>query len=210
MPIISGYIYGQYESVDKYCNSINLDKKIFDKYLGLIKENDEKTYNEYIQHEERIKNQIRDDLVSRTLKVIDMMKNGVVENGVKREFDLTDYYRYLPLDFDKMLRIVRDSINTEDYKNLGMYIGTIKNDKELSENEINGIYSMKTIVGVQFDEENKAIPGTGREITVEEKQNIINYLKTNNIPVTNKTYNIIYRRWLSGKLILEEKKDKKK
>ncbi len=208
--VISAYARSDFESVGDYCNNVNLERKVFDKHLALVKENDEKTYNEFLQHEENIKNRVRDDLVSRTLKVIDMMKNGVVENGLKREFDLTDYYRYLPLGFDKMLRIVRDSINPEDYRNLGIYIGTIKNDKELSENDINGIYTMKTTVGVQFDNENKAIPGTGREITISEKQNIINYLKTNNIPVTNKTYDLVYRKWLSGNLVIEQEKDKKK
>lgn len=207
--IINEYINSQYEDIVTYCDNINLDKKMFDKYLNLIKENDEKIYNNYLEHEERVKKQQHDDLVFRALKVIDMMKNGVDQNGIKKEFDLIDYYRYLPLGFDRMLRIVRDSINIEDYKLLGSYIETVKTDRELSENEINCIYNTKTITGIQFDEEKKIIPGTGREITKEEKQNIINYLKVNNIPVTNKTYNIIYKRWLSGNLDIDEKGKKK-
>ena len=208
--IIAEYLNSNYSDINQYCLNANLERKVFDKYLELVKNNDEQLYTKYLQRIEDDKNKSYEDLLSRTLKVIDLIKNGVVENGVKREFDLVDYYRYLPLGFDKMLRIVRDGINHEDYKLLGAYVGKHKNDRELSEVEIDNIYNVKTLINVEFDEENKVIPGSGREITIQEKQNIVKYLIDNNIPVTNKTYNIIYRRWLSGELVLETEKDKVK
>lgn len=206
--IINNFINGKYENIDTYCLNIKLDKPLFDKYLELVRQNDKQLYTKYLQHIESNKNKFYEKLLSGALIVIDLMKNGVEENGVKREFDLVDYYRYLPLGFDRVMRMVRDDINPDDYRLLSAYVGKHKYEQELSEVGIDNIYNMKTIVNVQFDEENKAIPGTGREITVVEKQNIINYLRSNNIPLTTKTYNIIYKRWLSGNLVLEEQTKK--
>lgn len=208
--IVINFINGKYDNTEKYCLDIQLEKTDFDKYLELVRQNDEQLYNKYLQHIESNKNKVYEDLLSKALIVINLIKNGVEEKGAKRDFDLVDYYKYLPLGFDRMLRIFRENLDLDDYKLLSTYINKNKNDKELSDTEINNIYNMKTIVNVQLDEENKVIPGTGREITVEEKQNIVNYLRNNNIPVTNKTYNIIYRRWLSGELVLETEKDKTK
>lgn len=208
--IVNEYLDSNYNDINQYCLNENLEKKVFDKYLELVKNNDEQLYVRYLQRIEDDKNKVYEDLLARTLIVIDLIKNGVVENVVKREFDLVDYYKYLPLGFDRMMKIVRESINPDDYKLLGAFVGKYKTERELSDFEINNIYNTKTIINVQFDEENKIIPGSGREITIEEKQNIIKYLKDNNIPVTNKTYNIIYRRWLSGELIFNSEKEKVK
>ena len=171
---IHEYVNSEYDDVNKYCLDKNIERKVFDKYLELVKNNEESLYMEYLEHIENNKNKVYEDLLSKALAVIDLIKNGVFENGVQREADLVDYYKYLPLGFDKMLKIVRDGINPEDYKLLCSFVGKYKNERELSEFEINNIYNMKTIVNVKFDEENKVIPGSGREITIEEKQNIIN------------------------------------
>lgn len=205
MFIIKKYIDGQYDNINQFCEDMNLSKRHFDKYLELVKNNDEQLYNDYLEHIENKKNKAYEKLLTNSLIVIDLIKNGVVENGTKREFDLVDYYKYLPLGFDKQLRMVRDSINQDDYKLLCVYAGSIKNEQLLSDAEIENLYNMKNVVNVKLDEENNIIPGSGREITKEEKQNLINYLEDNNIPVTNKSYNAIYRRWLSGNLVLEEK-----
>lgn len=208
--IINGYIDGKYDDINKYCLDTNMEKRLFDKYLEVIKNNDESLYTKYLQHIESNKNKVYEDLMSRSLIVINLIKNGVIENDTKRDFDISDYYKYLPIGFERMLRIVRPGLTNDDYKLLCSYVGQYKNERELSEEEINNIYDMKTIANVQFDESNKVIPGSGREITIEEKQNIVKYLNNNNIPVTNKTYNVIYRRWLSGNLVVDNEKDKTK
>lgn len=209
--IIIGYINSGCSTTEEYCTNLKLHKKMFEKYLTIIKENNDVLYNDFVKYEEQKEKKTYNELLSNSLIVIDLLKNGVVENGVKREFDLIDYYKYLPIGFDRMLRIIRDDLNLDDYKLLSTYVKEIKNEDELSEVAINNIYNTKTIVGVKIDEENNIIPGTGREITKEEKQNIINYLKEVNIPITNKTYNAAYKKWLSGILIIEsEEKDKKK
>ena len=125
-----------------------------------------------------------------------MIKTGIDNNGVKREFDIVDYYEYTKLSFDELLNITKGKLSSADYRILRMFIAKNKNDREMSANDIANIYKNKTVVGVEFDKFGKVIPNTGREITLEEKQNIIRYLKRKNIPITNKTYNIIYRRWL--------------
>ena len=99
---------------------------------------------------------------------------------------MVDYYKFTSLNFDELLHIIKGHIGSGDYKVLRTFTAKNQNDKEMTQNDISNLYNTKTVVGVQFDDKRNIIPGTGREITKEEKQSIIIYLKKHNIPITQK------------------------
>jgi hypothetical protein len=64
----------------------------------------------------------------------------------------------------------------------------------------------KRVVGIQFDKFGKIIEGTGKEITIEEKEKIIKYLEKNNIPFNRMTYNAALKRYIDEFINLDNEK----
>jgi len=142
-------------------------------------------------------------------KIVKTIKEGInLPNGKHRDFDLLDYYKIINIPLNKLETILEKNIHKqENYLEndlLLMQFISQNNCDCLNEKSIEKIYSDKHIVGVQFDKKNRPIPGTGREITKEEKQNIIFYLNENKIPLNIKTYSIAMRRYLNGELLINQ------
>ena len=201
---VSRYIMDKYKNINDFCLTNNITTTTFNQYIESIKELDTELYNKYNCYINNIHSKNFAILMSKVSNLIQLIKNGIEENGKKREFNIVDYYKYTSLSFDELIRIVNGKINSSDYRILRTFIAKHKNDKKLSPNDIHNLYNQKDMIGIEFDGNGNVIPGTGREITKEEKEKIIKYLKSNNIPITNKTYNIIFKRWLSGELLLQE------
>ena len=65
-------------------------------------------------------------------KIIEMIKTGIDNNGVKREFDLVDYYEYTKLSFDELLNIVKDKISADDYiSKYSNYVSYLDKEKDM-------------------------------------------------------------------------------
>lgn len=103
---------------------------------------------------------------------------------------------------------VRGRLNSQERKILMKFILKYRHDIPIWNVQL--IYDMKQTVGVQFDEEGRIIPGTGREITLEDKNYIIEYLRNNNIPLTNAAYNAAVKRLVLGVLVIENNTIKEK
>jgi len=69
--------------------------------------------------------------------------------------------------------------------------------------------SEKVIIKYEKDSKGNPIPGTEELFSSEEKEKLINYLKEKNIPINLKTYNILYRRYRSGTIEIEERSKSK-
>lgn len=208
------FLNGDYEKIGDFCISSGVDIKQFEKYVNIIKESDKELYNKYIGQIDNNQSKRFAVLLDKCKKIIELIKNGVEENDKRRDFDLVDYYKITSLNFEGLLNIIKGHLSAEDYRVLRIFIAKNKNDKDMTSLDVSNLYNAKIVVGGQFDAKRNIIPGTGREITKEEKQSIIMYLNKNNIRLTNKTYNIIFRRWLSGDLVInelgEEEKNNKK
>lgn len=208
--IINQYLNEESEKIKDFCDANDIDIKTFEEYVNLIKDNDEELYSKYSEQRDSIQSKRFSILLTKANKIIKLIKNGIEENGIKRDFDLVDYYKNTSLSFEELLHVVEGKVGAEDYRALRMFIAKNKNDKEMTPRDISNLYNTKIVIGAQFDYKRNIIPGTGREITKEEKQSIVKYLEYNNIRVTNTTYNIIYRKWLSGDLVINEDINSKK
>ena len=208
--MITNFIEGNYYSINDYCLKYNIKKEKFDEYLKLIEENDIELYNKYSAKQEFKRNQRYAKLCEKNKKIVELIKNGIEEDGKIREFDLLDYYNNTKSSLNDFMTSLNGLLTTEEYRIIKTFISKNQNDKGLTPFNINQLYNTKTVVGVNFDEKGKIIEGSGREITKEEKQNIISYLNSRQIPITKITYNIAFRRWLSGNLNIEEKQEEKR
>lgn len=213
--IIADFTLFDDNSLEKLLNEYNVSWSEYNDIAQYIKYINPELYQKYIKHEEYKVNQQKEQfeksrserfaiIVSNIKKIVYQIINGIeLENGEKKEFDLLDYYRITKLNFEELEHILkRFHLNPDEYRNIKTFIAKNRKDNKLSPTDLQKIYNMKQVIGVEFDKKGNIIPGSGREVTAEEKQNIVKYLNYNHIPVTNRTYNLALRQYLVGTLVL--------
>ena len=107
--------------------------------------------------------------------------------------------------------IKNSHLQQRDYiKYLNPFISKNKQIKECSERDIKIMLTNETnIVDFQTDENGNYIPGTGRELSLEEKELLLNFLKENNIPITKRIFSLAiinYNKYLNQNKIKGVKK----
>lgn len=207
--LINEFIESEYDRINDFCIDKNINKSVFYEYLKIIKENDVGLYEKYSQKQQQLTSKRYAALLSKNKKIVELMKSGIEEDGIVRTFDLMDYFERTSLDFNAFMNSLNGSLEPDEYRTLKIFISKYKNDKPLTPFDIGNLYKQRNVVGVKFDEKDRIIEGTGHELTKEEKQNIIAYLNSKQIPVTRITYNIALNRWISGSIIIEENQDLK-
>lgn len=199
--IFQEFMKSDFTSLSEYGESLGVSDYVVKKYLSFIQDNDPKLYQE-------VQNFIFAKRVQRYSCVYDMEFLYYIEHGIdQREFDLIDYYQLAGIGFDQFMLIVvskspisasfiPDGFSSEMVRKIRKFFEPYQKDCLLKSNDIQRIYDEKVIIGVQFDEMKKRfIPGTGREITVEEKQNILKYVELSRVPLTNGTYRVAFNRY---------------
>ena len=151
------------------------------------------------------------------LVALDMIKNGIEENGIKREFDLLDYNMLFSNKYfdeinkyDNGIRhitnIARKMLSSKDYilfkRSICKYQAGVINNERI----IDYILEDRTEYDCKKDENGNLIKGTGYTVSQEIKEKIINYLINNNIPTNIKTYKVALKRYLNNTLVMEEDK----
>lgn len=159
---------------------------------------------------EEIKNRQKQQyavIVIKLENIIDCIKNGIVENGVTRPFDIVDYFRQTSISFENLVSLGQQNLSNEENKILKRFVAQNKNYSNENTAFSKEILSQKVIINTKKDEKGNLIPNSGEEVTIETKQNVLNYLKRYHIPINAKTYNIVFRRYLSGEIILDDKEE---
>lgn len=197
------FINSEFESVEDFCNEYNININKFKTYINTVKEQDSNLYNLYIKKTTLIKQKNYAIIISICKNIIDNIKNGVSENGEIRPFDLLDYYRTTTYDRTTILKVLKD-VAPPDAKLFITFLRKYPNSILLDSRKIKEILNSKQVIGIEFDKDGKPIVGSGHEITIEEKEYVINYLKDNNIPLYDDVYNIALRRYINGNLVLEK------
>lgn len=197
------FINSEFESAEDFCNEYNININKFKTYINIVKEQDSNLYNLYVKKTTLVKQKNYAIIISICKKIIDNIKNGVSENGEIRPFDLLDYYRITTYDRTTILKVLKD-VAPSDAKLFITFLRKYSNSILLDARKIKEILNSKQVIGIEFDKDGNPIVGSGHEITIEEKEYVINYLKDNNIPLYDDVYNITLRRYINGNLVLEE------
>lgn len=172
-----------------YCESNKISSTKIRENLKLIEEYDKKSYELYInQILQNEANENKNNAVL-ALQMESMIKNGIEEDGYTREFDIVDYYmitKRIPREFIKSAEEgLGSAVKISELKRLLNKVYTNVSPLKLDENEI---LNNKVLVSVD---------GQEREITQEEKKNMLKFLKDNDIPQTEYTYRIMQLRLIN-------------
>lgn len=204
--VIISFIDNDYKDKIRYCKKNNIDIKNFDLYLKVLLEKDNDLYNKYYEKMENEQSKRYAYITDKIVKMVELIKNGIEVNGKKREFDILDYYLFTKIEPVNILRIANNILPNDDLVILKRFLGKNKILGKMGNKEIDNILSSNVEIFCEKDKYENPIPGTGRTITKEEKIYIIDFLKYNHVPFSTKTYNLAFKRYLTGNLVntLEE------
>lgn len=182
----------------EYLELNNIESGVFQRYKRILEACDPDTYKFYRERKEfqNWDSYIRYGLTVKSL--LNDINKGIGTGDNKREFDILDYYLMYNAPLDELSRAIeykdRD-INYADYLRLRQFISSHMEDKVLDVDK-----TLQTNLEIDSKRDNRGypIPGTGRVINKEERENIIFYLEEKSVPLTNETYRIALKRYIEG------------
>lgn len=190
------------EAKEQFCASYNIEENLFDYYLEVLQRKNIELYNKYQEKIQNIRKKSFEIITKEIKLIVQLLKNGIEENGIIRPFDLIDYYMITKRNINETLKYSRLILNEKDAQLLKLFVK--KNDKggEYNKKDIELIMSEKVEVNCQKNKNGVIIPGTGEIFSNENKLKLIEYLKENNIQINRKTYTVAFRRYINGYLDL--------
>lgn len=206
MGLVKEFLNSDEKNISVFCKKNRVSIEAFNKFMNIYKHVDKDTVDKKM-------NAIKTDddkIYSIAVNVISFLKNGIPEeDGSTRKFDIFDYYCYTLQDLSELLCYVKSSnkFNVNDKKELSKFC-TAFIESEMSELEVDKLLKSKHIINPLCDHNGRVIAGSGRVITEAEKISIIEYLKSNNIPLTSKTYRAAFNRFKENKLFAKEENKK--
>ena len=216
--LVEEFINSNYDDVQSFieANEINLDAildgvQVFNKCLELVKEYNEELYKKYREKVDGKRAQNYAIIIEGIKKIIRLLKDGVVENDIKRPFDLIDYYQITKLSFDNILKIAKSilqqkSISSKDYGLLAEFTKVNKSGEKTVYSDIKIILNEKQEINCEKDSEGYPISGTGEVVSEELKNKLIGYLNQINSPINYRTYKIVFNRYKNGLIDLNDSK----
>ena len=183
----------------------NITEEIFNDYLKSVMYNNEELYKKYLDVRDKKEQEYKNELDNIIKEIGNRLMNGYEENGIKREFDIIDYYLITKIPLPILYSLAEKKLpNKQSVKIKDMKNKYIDSEKYNSLDE-KSILEEKRIVGIKRDSNGKMIEGSGREITSKEKERILNYLKKNEISINRMTYKAALNRYLNGFLTFDNK-----
>ena len=134
--------------------------------------------------------------------ILEGLRHGVLENETKRNFDIIDFYSIVKsnISVDEYYQKAKryQFFNSIDEQHLYCKFASKYTDTDLTNIEIITYLDGYTEINSKKDKYGLPIIGTGRVITEEEKIEMLSFLKSNNIPISNNSLRDITTRYLSG------------
>jgi hypothetical protein len=199
--IVENYLSSHFLCFDQYVNSLPEDQKRSSRTLRVdVKHLCPELYRSLIEKE------IRDEayIISELQKIAQLVRQGVLmEDGSYRSFDIIDYYSFLSVPMNVVLKKFRSKLSCEDnitfirtFKTTNSHLVEEETYKPLREHEIENLFLLTDVVPCQIEGNNQ---GT-RVITDSEKEMFLEYLTNNRCPITLETYNAVKKRYLNNQL----------
>lgn len=189
-------------TIGEFCEKNNIDKQIFEVYITIIKEHEPSLYDIYNKKINNMNKQRYSIIIMQIKNIIEGLKNGVEENGIKHPFDIIDYYNITKIPLEKILVLSKEVLSSNEYNILRRFVNENINNQKHNPSVKIQIMSQKVIIKYEKDKKGQPIPGTEEIFSNEEKAKLIDYLNEKKIPINLKTYNIVYRRYRDGILDL--------
>lgn len=203
---IKAFLESDVVSRSEYLQKTNIKPSLFNSHVHLIKQHDQDLYNLYKKKINLFMGINYSRLVGEIYTIVDGLKNGIEFNNHTRPFDILDYYQTTKMKRYTCLKLAKQLLETNDSRLLSIFFERYNTSKPIR--NIQALLEEKTILGMQLDKNKQIIPNSGYEVSKEDKLNVINYLKNNNIPLYDDIYIIALRRYVNKELIIDTLENK--
>lgn len=205
--MITKFLEDPSQPLSEFLNKNNIDRNQFNKYLETIYVFNEELHKKYSTSVSEIKLE-REERENKILeKIVDGLANGYKEDEEIRNFDILDYFTITRIPLFKMNNL-SNRLNKDDRTLIRKFITKFADAEDGRPVHEENIRKTAFTTSARFDEEKNEIPGTRRDITEEEKESMIKYLKTHDMPINFITFNAVKNRYLDGFVKFEPIKSK--
>ena len=172
-------------TIKDYLEKYNISEGTFKKILSSIERKNLELFNKYKEYIENNNSKRYAVLVEKNRKIIELIKNGIPtdETNENRPFDILDYYEKSNISLEHFLEISKDICDATDLRIVRIFY----NKNKYTKSEIPLIKKMKYSINSIL-------------LTDEDKDKIIDYLKSINAPVNILTFRIAATRYINNEL----------
>ena len=199
-PILISFLKSNCKSLEEFCLNSNMTVSKFKTLLKLFSDEDSLKIR-VLEKGDKLNQMEHQMHLTIGIQVLNKMKNGM---GY-RDFDLLDYYEITDIPLEQLFKKIKKDLCVDDVKLYGLFLSQYQNAKLMNERVIQNLLDSKQVIGVKVDSDGKTISNSGREITLEEKLFLLDYLKKKNIPFYDEAYRVALSRYLDH--TLEEEKE---
>ena len=192
--LVHEYMNSDYDNRIGFCTDRNINLAYFDKLLNVVEKYDYSLYDEYKMFVKEKRHKQIEDVVGNFKTIVNGITNGVEENGKVRNYDLLDYSLATNLNFEDFQTLCREAnLKGDKLRKVRAFVAKNMN---VGSKKTKTVLDEKLIIG-------------NKEISMEEKEYVLSYLKLHHVAFNEKVYMLALRRYLNGTLDVEEQKTKK-
>lgn len=206
--VLTDFCNSEEESIEDFCRDYNIRKTRLKYYEELLSSRKDPIYLQYKNKIDKINRQNYKYKKDISRRIIESIKSGVIVNDEVKEFDIIDYYFITKFSPKKLFQFIKSEFDIDDIKCYVKFYSNYSNSSLLNERKLNILLDSREVFGIKMNDDGVAIPNSGREVTLEEKLYILDYLKKNDIPLYDDVYRIALQRYVTN--TLENKDDSKK
>ena len=188
--IIQSFIVSNY-SLKRFCFQNNINATEFKNFLKKIKLTDLDLYNQAVESlnlKEKAKEEnIANDVYNILTKIKELGNN----------FSIIDFLPLTNYSFDEIIQTSDKILNPEDIRIIRINVSNFKKIVNYSNANIQQIFTDKLILNID---------GNLIEMSLEDKSNVINYLKENDIPISTHSYRETAIRYYNNTLLASHSK----
>lgn len=189
-------------SKEEFCISHNITSDEFQELINIVKDNNSPIYSIFIEKIEKQKQKDKENLINAIPFIITKLN--------EKNFSILDYYLITNtpmidfLDIAKKL-LEEEKITYKDFKTLERFICSNKNLKLCKQKDIDKLLKEKLIINPKLNDDDTYEENSGHEITLEEKEEVLEDLKLKNIPVTTLTFCLAIHKYCNNQEVTRKR-----
>jgi len=177
----------------------------FERLVKIIEHQDPILFTTYKERMIQIKNLNYLYILNVVTNIFNLIKNGIQESyDTIREFDIIDYYLLTDMPFKKFISVIRDTLTTEEIKFLHGFFNKNQSAQIYDPNVVTLIREEIKTYSIPIKTKDNTISVIKRTLSLEEKNNILEFIKKNRLPLNYKLYATEVNRYFKGYLNFEQ------
>ena len=194
---------------EEFCHENNITSDTFDSYVNIVKTFDHKTHALLLEKNLKKRAKERKKITRNLPKLVEILKQ------YDKDLPILDYYLMSTTPIEELREIGSEQVqkgklDRNDFKYIEKLVGENKDLPICSKKDIEKLLKEEIKFNIEFDEQGNYIPESGIKPTPEEKENVIEFLKLKEIPVTKKIYYQAMHKYVNGEILKSKSKQKKK